>query len=375
VYCPEEDLIRIMKGCGVDFLCTLPCDRVGNLIALTDRSFFRLPLTREEEGAGICAGAALAGKRPAMIVQSSGVGNMINALLSLTQFYELPLALFISQRGVYKEGIPAQVPMGQALPKVLEAAGIACSVIDAQHKIAGIAADLEAVYREEKVHAFLLSPALWEGSELTMESSRERCRCEPVELAPRRESLRPSFTRHQILEILRPVLEGQVVICNLGIPSKELHAIVPQPSNFYMLGSMGMATPIGLGVSLATARRVFVVDGDGSPLMNPGSLATAAQARPANLTILAIDNASYGSTGNQPTLTGVCVDLEVVAQGFGIRDTARVSSEEDLLDALQASPSGPHFIHAVAFPGNAAVPNIPMGALEIKKKFQDFLRA
>ncbi len=375
MYCPEEDLIRIMKGCGIDLLCTLPCDRVRNLIALTDRSFFRLPLTREEEGVGICAGAALAGKRPAMIVQSSGVGNMINALLSLTQFYALPLALFISQRGIYKEGIAAQVPMGQALPKLLNAAGIPYSVIDTQEKLPGMAADLEALYREEKIHAFLLSPALWEGSELTLESSPARCQCEPTELAPRREALWPSLTRYQILEALRAILDGQAVICNLGIPAKELHAIVPQPSNFYMLGSMGMATPIGLGVSLFTDQRVFVVDGDGSLLMNPGSLATCAQARPANLTILAIDNASYGSTGNQPTLTNVCVDLELVAQGFGIRHTARVASKEELLDAAQLRPAGTHFIHAVAYPGNAAVPNIPLAALEIKRKFQDFLCA
>ncbi len=373
MYCPEEDLIRIMKGCGIELLCTLPCDRVRNLIALTDRSFFRLPLTREEEGVGICAGAALAGRRPAMIVQSSGVGNMINALLSLTQFYELPLALFVSQRGVYKEGIAAQVPMGVALPKVLEAVGIACSVIDSQHQLAGVAGDLEAVYRDGKIHAFLLSPALWEGSELNLEAGGGRCRCEPTDVAPRREPLWPSMTRYEILESLRSVLEGQVVICNLGVPAKELHAIVPQPSNFYMLGSMGMATPIGLGVSLFTDRHVYVVDGDGSLLMNPGSLATVAQARPANLTILAIDNASYGSTGNQPTLTNVCVDLELVAQGFGIRNTARVVSEKELLDAVQVPPSAPHFIHAVAFPGNAAVPNIPLGALEIKERFEKFL--
>ncbi len=66
---------------------------------------------------------------------------------------------------------------------------------------------------------------------------------------------------------------------NLGWPSKELYALKHQPSNFYMLGSMGMATPIGLGIALASSKEVFVIDGDGSLLMNPGTLATAASLR------------------------------------------------------------------------------------------------
>ena len=92
---------------------------------------------------------------------------------------------------------------------------------------------------------------------------------------------------------------------NLGWPSKELYAVKHQPSNFYMLGSMGMVTPIGLGIALSSSKDVIVIDGDGSLLMNPGTLATAASLAPKNLTILAIDNGAYGSTGNQPTLASI----------------------------------------------------------------------
>ena len=114
-----------------------------------------------------------------------------------------------------------------------------------------------------------------------------------------------SLTRYDIIKIIAPYLEGKVVVSNLGWPSKELYAIKHQPSNFYMLGSMGMATPIGLGIALTSKKEVVVIDGDGSLLMNPGTLATAASLAPKNLTILAIDNGAYGSTGNQPTLAGV----------------------------------------------------------------------
>jgi len=142
-----------------------------------------------------------------------------------------------------------------------------------------------------------------------------------------------------------------------------------------MMGSMGMATPIGLGAALSTDKPIFVIDGDGSLLMNSGTLATVATARPGNLTIIAIDNASYGSTGNQPTLTAGCVDLELVARGFGICNTVKAASPEELREALQTPFGGALFIHALALPGNAPVPNIALNAMEIKEQFQGFLQA
>jgi sulfopyruvate decarboxylase subunit beta len=138
---------------------------------------------------------------------------------------------------------------------------------------------------------------------------------------------------------------------------------------------MGMATPIGLGISLTSDKQVVVIDGDGSLLMNPGTLATAAHLAPENLTILAIDNGSYGSTGGQPTLTHSCVDLERVARGFGIRNTSKVSARRQIVEIMKGPHKGLRFIHALAAPGNEEVPNIPISHLEIKKQVQDFLRS
>jgi sulfopyruvate decarboxylase subunit beta len=370
---PEEKLLEALRAGDVDLLCTLPCDRVKNLIALSDRDFLRIPLTREEEGVGICAGAAMTGKRPAMIVQSSGVGNMVNALMSLTVFYELPLAIFVSWRGIYREGIPAQVPMGRALPGLFEALGMGYTILQNAGEMEEIPPILKNVYADGKAHAFLLSPALWEPSELKMEESGGSCILPSAEIEERHVP-EPSLTRFEIIEALVPVLENEVVVCNLGVPSKELYAVLDQPSNFYMLGSMGMATPIGLGVSLATQKNVYVIDGDGSLLMNPGTLATLSRARPGNLTVLAIDNASYGSTGNQPTLTGTCVDLEGVARGMGIEHTATVSRKRELLEVVRPERDGPLFVRVLAVPGNAKVGNIPLDRLEIKRRFENSLR-
>lgn len=371
---PEAELIGILKDAGVDFTASLPCEKIKTLLVMLGETFPHLPLTREEEGVGICAGAALSGGRPALFVQSSGIGNMLNALLSLTQFYELPLALFVSQRGIYKERIAAQLPMGQRLPGMLRGADISYSVIGSAADFRTVRKKLAEVYKKNIVHAFLLSPAIWERSEAKAQGTGAAMHA--ASSKPHSANYKPQapkYTRYEILEILAPWLKGKVVVCNLGIPSKELYAILHQPSNFYMLGSMGMVMPIGLGISLTTDREIVVIDGDGSILMNPGTLATVAFSNPRNLIIVAIDNSSYGSTGNQPTLTGECVDLELVAQGFGIRNTVKTATKKELIAAMSNKASGPRFIHALAISGNSDAPNIPLRHIEIKEQVQKFL--
>ncbi len=377
---PEREIITLLKEQGIDFTCSLPCEKIKSLLNMVAKTFFHVPLTREEEGVGICAGAALSAKKPAMFVQSSGLGNMINALLSLTGFYKLPLALFVSRRGVYKEKIAAQVPVGLRLPKILGGSGIPYSIIDSRNDFGDMKKRLEGVYRNNAMHAFLMSPALWEGSRASgpLPSYPESSVCgtkDPGGFLKESKKVKPVLTRFEILDAAAPYLHSKVVVCNLGFPSKELFYIRHQPSNFYMLGSMGMATPIGLGIALASRKQVVVIDGDGSLLMNPGTLATAAHFAPENLMIFAIDNGSYGSTGDQPTLAASCVDLEVVARGFGIKNTIKVAGRRAIMDVLKSPQKGLRFIHALAVPGNKDVPNISLHHFEIKQQVQDFLRA
>lgn len=371
---PEIRLIDILKSNSVDFVSTLPCDRIKYLLERVRKEFFHIPLTREEEGVGISAGIALAGKRPAMFVQSSGVGNMINALLSLTGFYELPLVLFISQRGIYKEGIAAQFPMGQRLPHILKGAGISYSTISTADDMDIIEKKLPAVYKKNKIHAFLLSPAVFEGVCDTAALTPPTCPIRGRSVKDYPKKLTPQLTRYEMLNLIAPDLDSRVIVCNLGIPSKELFQVKHQPSNFYMLGSMGMAAPIGLGISLASKKEVVVIDGDGSILMNPGTLATAAHFNPPDLTIFAVDNSSYGSTGEQPTLTGSCVDLALLAKGFGVGNVIKAAAGKQIVKAMREPVRGLKFIHALALPGNADVPNIPVHYLEIRNQFMEFLK-
>src|SRR6266850_4420736 len=115
------------------------------------------------------------------------------------------------------------------------------------------------------------------------------------------------------LEATRIVVElagDAPIVASLGHPAYDLFAAGDRPQNFYTWGSMGLASSIGLGLALARPElRVFVLDGDGSLLMNLGSLATIGFLRPANLVLVVMDNETYATTGGQPTPTAGCARL------------------------------------------------------------------
>jgi sulfopyruvate decarboxylase subunit beta len=372
----SKKIIEAMKDSGVGFFATFPCEKVRILYDLIPRHFKYVSVSREEEGVGICAGASLAGVKTAMLVQSSGIGNMINGLLSLTKTYQMPLLLMISWRGVYNEKIPAQVPMGEGLPEILKSIGIATIIIKSEHEIPKLSGFAREAYENDTIHAVLLNPFLW-SNEAHTANGRDDVSIETNMISQKEKKpwqLERLLTRLEVLRAATPYLNGKIVVCNLGIPSKELCYLNPQRSNFYMLGSMGLASSIGLGISLFTSREVVVIEGDGSLLMNLGALSTIAASKPSNLTILAIDNGVHGSTGNQPTAASCCVDLEMVARGLGFEKTYKAATRGEIESTLEGIQGGPNFIHVLAIPGNSDVPDVPLSPLEIKRNVMDSLR-
>lgn len=111
---------------GVDFAVSVPSSLFKNLLKMLDVEprILHVPVTREEEGVGVAAGAYLGGKTPALIIQNSGLGNSINSLASLNKVFKIPLLILIAQRGGKEEKISAQIPMGKATPQLLNAIGI-----------------------------------------------------------------------------------------------------------------------------------------------------------------------------------------------------------------------------------------------------------
>jgi thiamine pyrophosphate-dependent acetolactate synthase large subunit-like protein len=122
----------------------------------------------------------------------------------------------------------------------------------------------------------------------------------------------------------------EAVVGGIGNTNFDLWAAGHRPQNFYMLGSMGLAFPIALGVALAQpTRRIFALEGDGSLLMQMGCLSTIATLKPKNLTMIVMDNGVYQITGAQPTPAAAVADIVAIAQGSGIANSAWAADEED----------------------------------------------
>lgn len=122
----------------------------------------------------------------------------------------------------------------------------------------------------------------------------------------------------------------EAVIGGIGNTNFDLWAAGHRPQNFYMLGSMGLAFPIALGVALAQPeRRVFALEGDGSLLMQLGALSTIATLKPENLTMIVMDNGIYQITGAQPTPAANVANIVAIAIGSGLANSAWAADEED----------------------------------------------
>jgi sulfopyruvate decarboxylase subunit beta len=161
------------------------------------------------------------------------------------------------------------------------------------------------------------------------------------------------MTRMEALRLvaarLRP--EWLVVVCN-GMIGRELWTIGDRPNHFYMIGSMGLASTIGLGLALKQPeKKVVVLDGDGNVLMNMGALGNVAQLAPPNFFHVVLDNGVHGSTGGQRTVSDA-VALEAVAKACGYRNARRVETEAELEDALGGffEASGPTMLLAKVEP-------------------------
>src|SRR5881296_1739899 len=177
------------------------------------------------------------------------------------------------------------------------------------------------------------------------------------------------MTRLEATRTICEVAGDAAIIASLGHPAYDLFAAGDRPRNFYTWGSMGLASSIGLGLALAQpALRVFVLDGDGSLLMNLGSLATIGLLRPSNLLVIVMDNEEYATTGGQPTPTAYGADLDAAARAMRVHAvTVRTVPELTGAVARRALP-GPSVVVAKV---TESAPTVkpPLDYVGIKERF------
>jgi thiamine pyrophosphate-dependent acetolactate synthase large subunit-like protein len=187
------------------------------------------------------------------------------------------------------------------------------------------------------------------------------------------------MTVNDALAILMPHLRGIVRICSNGYMSRAAYGAGDEDASFYMIGSMGLASSIALGIARARpAHRVVVLDGDGNVLMNMGTLATIAAAAPENLLHVCFDNGVHASTGSQPTISRR-VALDAMAKAAGYPWVERVET----LDALRSlaprlgSTTGPGFllVRTELGPAGPPGPRIPFTPVEMTARLRRALGA
>ena len=161
--------------------------------------------------------------------------------------------------------------------------------------------------------------------------------------------------RSEVIKSLIPVISDQLVVCNIGLPSQELHMLDDQPTNFYMLGTMGLSSSIGLGLALAQNKKVISIDGDGSVLTNFGTLPTI---------------------GDQQTYAGLKTSLTEVAKACGCENVVECKAEDtpDVMKAALASDKMT-IIVCKCESGNIKVPVIDMDPVVIADRFMKEVRA
>jgi phosphonopyruvate decarboxylase len=385
-------LAALLEAQGYDFFTGVPCSMISGLIA-TLETHPRLPYVaavREDVAVGLAAGAWLAGRRPMVLMQNSGLGTSLNALVSLSLMYRLPALLLVTWRGHAGKDAPEHLLMGEISPSLLEMIRIPHRVLSAKTVADDIAWGRSESERLSQPVALLLPPGILETEHRGAMAGRGAAEGQPSEYTNRLSEPSsaawtpiptPRISRFEALRAAVSALTSEPAVHANGYICRESFGVKDRIENFYMIGSMGMASAIGLGVALAAPARPTVVwDGDGNLLMSLGILPMIGggplmgRGRPANLTHVVFDNALYGSTGSQASPSRA-VGLHHIARAAGYERVTAVAGADELRAAVAAAVAGggPSFILARVTGEEQPAPRIPYSPEEIRDRFRSCL--
>lgn len=376
----EKRVIDIIKKNNIDLVLNVPCGMMKSLISLVPEEIM-LPISRESVGIGIATGAYLAGAKPLLLIQNTGIGNSIINIASLHENYEIPLPILFSWRGKENENIDAQKKFGESMETLLEALNIPYWIAKNKEDAQNIDFTIQTAYEHNKITGCLISPIFWDNKEKTLVNYTNRYinnnSIEQEELNGDEITLSRYSAIETIVDVLDESDPESVLVCNLGIPSMELYNIIQKKNSklrvFYMLAGFGEVSSIGLGLSMFSSRNIYVIDGDGSLFHNPNVFDSIHSVSPKNLKILAIDNGVHSSTGNQMTASYLGIDLQTLAKAYGLKNTSRILDETSLNHCIKENLKTSFFAHVIVQKGSAPVSEIPLSCVDIKESLMNRL--
>ena len=322
-----EELMKNKLGPVIEVPCTIFAPVINYMV---DN---KIPLetpANEAVAMGLAAGHYLAtGKVPVVMMQNSGLCNSLNALTSLHGIYDIPALLVVTWRGeLGTKDAPEHLIIGAKLEGLLK-------VLNLPHKVLtpkGYRAEIREM--AEKAEA-TKRPAV-----LIMRKGVIN------EYKGKKKDIASPLDMREAITIIKGAMEGKVIYVSTTGYISRISFNVKDTPDFYMVGSMGHALPIGLGVALETNKRVVVLDGDGGCLMHAGAMASIGAEKPKNLIHIVLDNRAHVSTGAQPSLSP-CVDFSELAGGSGYKNTFTVETASELKSAVERAlrTGGPTFIN------------------------------
>jgi phosphonopyruvate decarboxylase len=362
---------------GIGFYTGVPCSFLTPLINRTasDRGLSYVGAASEGEAVGIAAGAWLAGRETAVMCQNSGLGNAVNPLTSLNAPFRIPTLLIVTWRG--QPGLkdePQHELMGRITQSLLD-------VIEVPHrrfpdKLDALGPMLDEA-RDVMAQTSLPFALVMEKGSLQDETLDEAPR---VPLPPgERIDLRENGVRPTRLALLEQVLalapSDLPIVVTTGKAGRELFTLADREQHLYQVGSMGCASPMGLGIATITGRKTLVLDGDGAALMKLGAMATIGAYQPPGLVHVLLDNGVHDSTGGQATVSPV-VDFAGVALACGYRRAFVCDSAAGFVGALREAlvGDGPVLVHARIAPGSLEKLGRPtIAPHEVAQRFRSFI--
>ena len=347
-----RDFVDAARTRGFHWYAGVPCSFLTPFInyVIGDEQLSYISAANEGDAVAVAAGAWIGGQRSIAMMQNSGLGNAVSPLTSLTYTFRIPLLLICTHRGA--PGVsdePQHELMGRITEDLFSTMQIPCSIFPRERN--AITAALDAVDAHARAHSTPYALVMHKGTcePYALKASAPGAARDGAATLVRKPDTRAAAERASRAEVLRAVLdatadERTVVIATTGFTGRELYALADRPNHLYMVGSMGCAPAVGLGLALARPDlRVLVIDGDGAALMRMGNLATVGAYAPANFGHLLLDNEAHDSTGAQATVTA-STDFAAIASACGYAQVLR-SDEPDDLATFVCSDGGPRLLH------------------------------
>ena len=311
-------------------LCVVPCSFAKYVIneAINNPNIEYAPCASEAVACSMAAGLKMAGKKPIVIVQSSGVTNMGSCITSLLKPYDVTFPILTSWR-TYKEG-DSEIQhkhLATELPTLIEAYGYEHTILD-QENLDNAVKQLELC---DTTHTIgMIKKDSFTKVELNAEHILD---------------LSPYTPRSEFLINLNTKFKNKdtLFIGTTGNTAREMYSFMPDTNNFYMAGNMGGALSLGLGAAMA-GKKVVVCGGDAEFVMHMGGLTTAGRYKNIDLTYVLFDNESNKSTGGQNTYQNH-VDYISIAKSSGLDiEEKTITNVKEFSNIMGKSRNGLKFI-------------------------------